>query len=285
MSDRPWLRVRVLAACLLLVLLAGCSSTKFFYNRLDFFLPWYLGDYVELEREQEDYLKQELLPPFLHWHRSEELPRYVALLDEVLASLDREVTTAQLDDFTGSAEQALDRLQTRALDWMLALGRTLDEDQLAGFHEALLEQQAEFEEEYLERSDEEFRDDACERVEDRARKYLGRLQREQKAQLASACGQLRRSDQLWLDERAQWLQRLRDLLQRESGWEQELREAVAQRGNTVSDSYRAVYDYNFRTLQRAVAELLNSRTQRQDSHLRRELNKLRRDLRQLSEAT
>jgi hypothetical protein len=238
-----------------------------------------------LDSEQGRYLKQELLPPFLHWHRTEELPRYVELLDEILASLDRELTLEQLEAFTGSAEQALDRLQQRSLDWMLALGTALDDDQIAEFHAALQEQQAEFEEEYLERSDREFREDVCERLEDHARNYLGRLQRAQKAQLATACDELWRSDQLWLEERAQWLLQLRHLLQREPGWEQRLREAVAQRGSTVSQDYRAVYDHNFRTTQLAVAELLNGRSERQDSHLRRKLGKLRQDLRQLYEPT
>ncbi len=283
MTWRVWFRGRVLLACLVLALLAGCSGTKFFYNRLDFFLPWYLDDYVELDREQGQYLKQELLPPFLHWHRMQELPRYVELLDEILASLDREMTLEQLEAFTGTAELAMDRLQRRSLDWMLALGTALDDDQIAQFHAALQEQQEEFEEEYLERSDREFREEACERLEDRAREYLGRLQREQKAQLATACDQLLRSDQLWLDERAEWLLQLRHLLRREPGWEQRLREAVAQRGSTVSEDYRAVYDHNFRTIQLAVVDLLNGRTERQDGHLRRKLEKLREDLRQLYE--
>jgi hypothetical protein len=35
---------------LTLFLLSGCSSTTFFYNRLDFILPWYLDKYVDLNR-------------------------------------------------------------------------------------------------------------------------------------------------------------------------------------------------------------------------------------------
>ena len=31
-----------------LSLLGACSSTTFLYNRLDFLLPWYLGDYADL---------------------------------------------------------------------------------------------------------------------------------------------------------------------------------------------------------------------------------------------
>ncbi len=46
----PRLRNFLVVCCLLL--LSACSGTTFFYNRLDFFIPWYVDDYVELEREQ-----------------------------------------------------------------------------------------------------------------------------------------------------------------------------------------------------------------------------------------
>ena len=55
---------------LLLCVLAGCSSTSFFYNRLDFFVPWYLGDYVSLDRSQDELLENQL-QPFLAWHRQD----------------------------------------------------------------------------------------------------------------------------------------------------------------------------------------------------------------------
>jgi hypothetical protein len=72
-------------------------------------------------------------------------------------------------------------------------------------------------------------------------------------------------------------------LQREPGWQDALREALAQRGETVSDDYRSTYDHNARVIQLAVVGLLNSRSERQDAHLRRELGKLRRDLAALVE--
>ena len=115
---------RTLVACLLLTWLAGCSSTQFFYNRLDFFVPWYLGDYVSLDRSQDALLENEL-QPFLAWHRQDELPRYIELLQQAESSLDQPVTREQLTALTVDAEQALDRLQHRALDWMLVLGGAL----------------------------------------------------------------------------------------------------------------------------------------------------------------
>ena len=267
---------------LLLVFLVGCSSTRFAYNRLDFLVPWYLGDYVSLDRDQGRLLKAEL-QPFLDWHRQQELPRYIALLDRVESKLDQQLTAADVVLLAEEAEVAIYRLQDRALDWMLALGEELRDEQMAEFIAGLQEQQAEYEEKYLERDDAEFRGDSCERLEDNARKYIGRLQREQKAGLAAACDDMRRSDGLWLEARAQWVTRLELILQREPGWQEDLREALVQRGETVSADYRSTYDHNARVIQLAVAELLNSRSERQEAHLRRELGKLRRDLAALVE--
>ena len=80
---------------LLLVSLGGCSSTTFLYNRLDFLIPWYMGDYVNLNRQQKKAL-DELLEPFLAWHREEELQRYVELLNQIEADLDDDITAEQV---------------------------------------------------------------------------------------------------------------------------------------------------------------------------------------------
>lgn len=276
------MRGRLVVICLVLAFLAGCSSTRFFYNRLDFLLPWYLGDYVELDREQGLHLRREV-DSLLEWHRRDELPRYLGLLDDVVASLERKLTTDDLVAVTVSVELALQRLQDRALDALLALGAGLDDEQMAALIANLWEQQSEYEEKYLERSDSEYRNEACERLIDNARTYIGRLQRGQKAALRQACDDLQRSDTLWLEARADWLLYLEQVLQREPGWRQRLRRALAARDERMSEEYRAAYSHNFEVIQQAVVTLLNSRSERQDAHLRRKLDKLRRDISALIE--
>ena len=85
------------ALIIALLLLTACSSTTFVYNRLDFLLPWYLNDYVDLDRSQKDDL-DELLYPFLQWHRSEELPQYLKILDQIEQSLDRTMRPEDVAD-------------------------------------------------------------------------------------------------------------------------------------------------------------------------------------------
>ena len=270
-----WLaRVCIVAA---LLSLGACSSTTFLYNRLHIILPWYLGRYVDLERDQKDYL-DELLAPFLAWHRGEELGSYVAVIENLEAGLDRELTAADVAAISRQFEQAWFRVEARALDWLLDLGEQLSDEQIEQFIDTLREKQRDHEEEYLSRSDEKFREESYEGLRDNLQDYLGRLDREQRAVLERASADLKRSDRVWLEERAAWIDRLATLLQREPGWQEGIRRAIAMRDETVSREYVETYSHNLAVIEQAIATVVNSRTERQDRRLRRELTDLREDL-------
>ena len=262
---------------LALVLLGGCSSTTFIYNRLDFILPWYLDDYVDLSREQDAFLDQQLAP-FLAWHRSEELPRYLEIIDGIDAALDRSLTARDIEAISADFERAWYRLEGRALDWLLALGGELSDAQVQAFLAELWEKQEKYEKKYLDRSDAEYRDDSYESLVDNLQDYLGRLDRAQKQVLEDASSQLIRSDAIWLSERAAWLHRLEVFLQREAGWQERIAGAVANRAETVSDEYVEVYDHNLQVIYAALARVLDSRNEKQDRRLRNRLSDLRNDL-------
>ena len=267
---------------LLLVFLTACSSTTFVYNRLDFLLPWYLGDYVELEREQKKQLGS-LLDPFLQWHRAEELPQYLQLLQEAESKLDGPLTAADIESISLSFEAAWLRLESRALEWLMELGEELSDEQIAGFITELRDKQSEYEEKYLTRTDEEYHEEAYENLRDSLQDYMGRLDSEQRELLRDSSLELLRSDGVWLTERAAWIDMLERVLRREPGWQQALREAIASRDDTVSAAYRDTYAHNAGVIYATLAEVINSRSEKQDRRLRSEIGGLERDLETLIE--
>ncbi|MEP6389765.1 MAG: DUF6279 family lipoprotein [Halioglobus sp.] len=267
-------KLRHFTLLLLLVFVTGCSSTTFIYNRLDFFIPWYLGDYVDLDREQKAYL-DELLQPFLGWHRTDELPQYLQVLDDIDARLNESVSSADVGDTLDEVEQAWLRVESRALDWLLALGADLSDEQIALFIEELRDKQVEYEEKYLTRTEKEYREDAEENLRDNLQDMLGRLDKSQRARVVVASGELRRSDAVWLQERAEWIDLLEQLLTRQSGWQDAVRQASQNREERQSALYRQTYEHNIGVVYAAVADVLNIRSTRQDERLRRELNKYR----------
>ena len=263
-----------------LLTLVGCSSTTFFYNRLDFIVPWYVGKYVDLTRDQKKFLDQQLAP-FLYWHRSEELPLYLDILTEIEQALEDEVDREQVAAIARSFEDAWLRVEMRGLEWMLALGEQLSREQMEAFVATLREKQLEYEEEYLPRSEEEYREDAYENLEDATQDFLGRLDWGQRGILEEAAQQLQRSDAIWLQERARWIDRMEEILQREEGWQQAMRDALANREQTTSQEYLAVYEHNSQTIYAALAKLANSRSDKQDKRLRKRLDDLREDIESL----
>ena len=260
----------------LLMLLEACSSTTFVYNRLDFILPWYLDDYVDLNRDQKALL-DELLKPFLHWHRVEELPQYVEILREIEQGLDRTVTPRMIGQFFSKFEQAWLRLEDEVLDWMFKLGAGLSDQQIEEFLAVLQEQQKEYEEEYLDRSGEEYLEDSYDNFLDSLQDYLGRLDESQRASLWEASSKLQRMDVLWLEERASWLVNMGVLLERAPGWQQKLRDLKAAREDNYSPQYREMYAHNLAVIEGAIATVINSRSEKQDRRLRKKLQNLRQD--------
>jgi hypothetical protein len=260
-----------------LFVVSACSSTTYVYNRLDFLLPWYMDDYVDLDAEQEAYL-DELLVPFLAWHRAHELPVYLTALNRIEDSLNQPVTAAVVGTIVTEFELAWLRLQSEGLERLLDLGASLSDEQIAAFLEALWEQQREFEEEYLERDEEEFFEDNADNTRDTFHDYLGKLSDDQKQWVRDGSRRLLRSDQVWLKERAQWLTELGILLTREPGWQERVRVAVSAKNNTMTPEYQRIYEHNMDAIYQLAAQVLNARCERQSRHLRGKLADVREDL-------
>ena len=263
-------------AVIMLLFLQACSSTTFVYKRLDFILPWYLDDYVDLNRDQRASLDT-LLQPFLHWHRVEELPRYVQILAEIEQSLDHRVTPEVIGQTFSELERAWLRLEEEVLGWTFALGAELSDEQIEEFLIVLREQQSEYEQEYLHRSDEEYLEDSYDNFLDGIQDYLGRLDKGQRASLRQASSELQRMDVLWLEERATWLVNMGALLEREPGWQQKLRDLRDAREDNHSPQYSEMYAHNLEVIKGAIATVLNSRSEKQDRRLRKKIRNLRQD--------
>jgi hypothetical protein len=80
---------------LALVTLAGCSTIKVVYNNSDDLLYWWVDAYVDLQDGQKQ-LTRDTLTELQRWHRQQQLPEYVALLQKMRAMAPHDVTPAQV---------------------------------------------------------------------------------------------------------------------------------------------------------------------------------------------
>jgi hypothetical protein len=277
------MRLRALLALMLAIgLLAGCGPS-FTYNHLDRLIPWYVDGYVDLTRDQRQILQGQL-EPLLQWHREEELVAYIALLNRIESDLESPVAAEDVRGWIHDITAAVERTEASMLKLALDFGATLSDAQMQEFIESLRERQREYEEEFLGRSEAEYREESYESLVDVLERFLGRLQSGQKEQLQSAVAGLDRFDSAWLEDRAQWLDRLAPLLQRAPGWQRAVEAAYSARRDQRSPRYTRYLEHNLGLILPAVAAVLNERTAAQGEHMAEEFDSLRGKLRKLAGA-
>ena len=282
---RPLVTRWALLGCVLIVaILNGCSATQVIYNRADILIRWYLDDYVTFDREQQAQFDARL-DALLDWHRQEELPEYVLLLDDALLILDTDVSLAATRSMAEGIESAAIRLQDRFLELLLSTGENLTSAQRADFIDALLAKQEAFETDRLARSDAEYRDDLGQRFDKQLGRYLGRLTDEQARRLREGVAGMTRLDHFWLQDRRVWILALSNiLLADEPDWADQVRALIAGRDEALLPDYRQGIEHNGEVILQLSRDVLLMRTEKQDNKLRARLIALRDDLAALSDA-
>ena len=130
--------VRSIYTLLFTLLLSGCG-TQFAYNNLTLITPWYVDDYIDLDRQQKVIFKGHLKT--LHeWHRRSELPIYREILLEIQNELDADVLDTQ------AISQQFLKLRTRweaiilkSTPAIVEISQSLTDNQRTSFFQALEE--------------------------------------------------------------------------------------------------------------------------------------------------
>ena len=261
---------------IILIFLTGCSSTTFIYNRIDFLLPWYLASYVDLSRDQKQYLDK-LLIPFFSWHRHEELPRYADIINSVEEILDSEVKVENITLITQDVEESWFRLEDELLLWILPLTKDLSDEQINNFLQVMQTKTIESENKYLKRNDQVYQKHNYNRLRKNLRRFIGTMSKEQLDLVKIASKNMRRVDTEWVQNRKKLVANLGSILQRKESWEKRFI-SITHRDDLVSKNYRDNYAYNIDITNHLIAAILNTRTEKQDKKLRAKLKRYRTDI-------
>ena len=166
------LRIIRQALCLLgssaLVLLSGCSTLKLVYNQADEAVYWWLDSYVDLTDKQKPLAKDALRQLHL-WHRQNQLPEYVALLQKVRAWAPHDIQPEQVcavtQEIQNSFISALQQIEPDATK----LISQLSEPQLQRIRKKYDKLNQEWRGDYLDASEEK-------RLRNRNKQLLNRLE-------------------------------------------------------------------------------------------------------------
>ena len=262
-----------------LIFLVGCSSTTFIYNRIDFLLPWYLESYVDLNQEQRQKLN-ELLEPFFEWHREEELPKYVKIIEDFESILDEKIELASIEAITHEVEQSWFRLEDNMIAWVIPMTRELSNEQITEFLQTMQTKTAQNENKYLSRNLQTYQNDNYKRIRKNLRRFIGGMNKDQLDLIDIASKEMIRVDGQWIDNRKALIDNLKVILKRGDGWELDL-ENITHRDDKVASNYRRTYSHNIAVNERLFVEILNSRTEKQDKKLRSQLLRYKTDIKTL----
>lgn len=256
------------------LILAGCSA-HFAYRQLDLLVPWYVGDYVTLDREQRRLLDVRLSER-LAWHCSSQLGTYAELLRALEAPLgaDEALTAAELEQFLQRGEALWEALMIAITPDARVLLAALDAGQIEELAAAFAERNREAYEEFMDGTPDQLRTRQIKRMEKRLETWFGRLQPGQRQRVAAWSASLAPTTQQWLQNRVAWQTELLAALAERTGpgFEARLGALLATPEANWPASYRAAVAHNRALTLNLMTDIFNSATAEQRTDLREEIS-------------
>jgi hypothetical protein len=264
----------------LVLFLGGCSSITFIYNQFDNLFPWYLESYVDLDRDQKQYL-DELLTPFFQWHRVEEMPKYAQIIGDLELAINDEVDIENIALITHNVEESWFRLEDQMIMWATPLARELSDEQITKFIQVLKTKTTQSEKKLLLRNDQVYQSDSYKSLRKNLRRFMGSMTKDQLELVKITSQEMRRVDGERIQSRKAFNEKLSLILQREQGWEENLKK-ITHSDESVSENYQSTYAFNTDLIQQLLVAILNSRNDKQDKKLRTQLSRYKADINSLN---
>ncbi|ENM3788549.1 MULTISPECIES: DUF6279 family lipoprotein [Vibrio] len=262
-----WLRV-----LLLCTLLVGCA-TKFVYHNLDWFVIDYAEDFVDLNKQQKTLIKQ-TMPSLQSWHRAQELPDYLAMMDELSALSLREVTVEQVAQYQEKMRLYYQRLVIKLLPDVSRLAATLSEEQTEQFMQAFIKRHDKFAKKFIKMDERELRDFYQERIKDRLEDWLGPLNKSQQELVKVWSNKIQPTANDWIGFQTTMREQVRTLLQQRTqpeAFQVQLESLLLNPEQYYGMILKAKLSYNRELGQRYVVQILQNSSDKQQQHWQDEL--------------
>lgn len=271
------LRPLMLIAASLLVL--ACSRIDLAYRNLDVLVPWSLGDYLDMNREQKNWLDQRL-KQHLAWHCQTQLPGYLAWLDQIRQMVAQDdVTDQQLQRRTAEAREAIGRVTEAITPSAAELLRGMSDQQVREMREAFSEDIRERQAKYVDIPLARQIDRRAERMEKRLEPWLGELNAEQRVRVMAWSQALGEQNRHWIANRAHWQQQLSLAMDQrhDAGFEPRLAQLLQHKDRLWTPQYRAAFQNTEAQARSLLVDLMRQSSPAQRQFLLDRLSKVRAD--------
>ncbi|MFJ4257783.1 DUF6279 family lipoprotein [Pseudomonas monteilii] len=263
--------------------LAACSRIDLAYRNLDRLVPWSLGDYLDMNREQKAML-DDRLREHLAWHCKTQLPGYLDWLDRVRGMVaDDQVTDQALQQRTHEAREAIGRVAEEITPSATELLRGMSDTQVAEMRDAFRDDISERQKQYVDTPLAKQIARRTERMEKRLTPWLGELTPMQKQRVQAWSQALGDQNREWIANRAHWQQQLLLAMNQRDDvtFEPRLATLLQHKESLWSPEYRAAYQNTERQARSLLVDLMKQSTPQQRRFLQERLGKVRTDFSEL----
>jgi len=275
----------IFSICLLLVV-SGCGP-KLIYTHLDWLIPFYVGDYISLNQEQDSLLEKQLMR-VLDWHCRTQLPVYAQLLRKLAKDFKdprQPVSYERLQYYLNQSMTHWRQLLKQIGPEMAEILATASDEQLAELFQNIEKRNNKFKSEYVDVSLEKLEEKRKERMAKDIKHWISRLTPQQKQAVSDWSDQLMPLAIDGLRNRESVLTEFQNLLTRrrhDSGFKETFVTLLVNLDQMRTPEYQQKIDYNtdvtFKLLME-ISRLLNSA---QHAYLLKRIGSLAADLDKLS---
>ncbi|MGD6738271.1 DUF6279 family lipoprotein [Photobacterium leiognathi subsp. mandapamensis] len=272
---------RIVTAILMVFMLSSCTL-KLGYNSLDFWIDYYLSDYLDLNSAQQSQLELGL-DNALAEHRKQILPQFHRLIFSLQNDLKQPLTAEQIAHYHDVFIKAGQASAVVFVAPIIEVVKTMGPKQVSYSLQAIQEEISERKKERLSKTAKERLQDRYDELEDKATDWIGRLTQPQK-QLIMQLAQLQLQQSTVFQNIAQnnVAQLTKALKQRSAPeFEQIITLQVKNIIGFESSVYQSQLDKYLAQRFEIMQQLNHSLSQQQLQHLQSELTELRKDIAEL----
>lgn len=266
-----------LVALLCAATLFGCSRIDLAYRNLDTLVPWSLGDYLDMNREQKNWLDQRL-QAHLAWHCSTQLPGYLDWLDRMRAMVaEDQVTDQALQQRTAEAREAIARVTEAITPSAVELLRGMDDQQVEEMRQAFADDIRERQRTYVDTPLAKQISKSAERMEKRIKPWLGELNAAQRLRVQNWSQALGDQNRQWIANRAHWQQQLLLAMQQRAtpSFEPRVAQLLQHKESLWTQDYRKAFNNTELQARGLLVDLIKDSTPAQRQFLQERLSKVR----------
>ncbi len=262
---------RLFLVLLLAIVVGGCAA-KTSYRFLDWIVAWTVDDYVVLDKELESEFERRL-DQRLQWHQATQLPRYSALLRSLQDDLQRPLTPVVVNQYLLRVNGFWLDIIAQITPDITAILSQLSDAEVAILLDNFGDKIAESEEKYTDADAKQLSRERIKRVEKTVKRFIGRLNENQRQIIRHWEQQLQDAWPGWLAARKTWRENLATTLssRREADFEQNITTLFTAEPAANDETYQQVVVANTHKSIELIIALQASLTEKQRAHLNKEL--------------